>query len=64
MNINYIKNGDYELPNLTLKNKNEKGINKYGLLRLEYLKASNKPLYITLLGKSFAISSISDCIYR
>ena len=29
MNINYIKNGDYELPNLTLKNKNEKGINKY-----------------------------------
>lgn len=70
MNINYIKNGDYELPNLTLKNKNEKGINKYGLLRLEYLKASNKPLYITLLMRDeltnhlISVSKISEERYN
>ena len=51
MELKYIKTGDYELPNLTLNN-NEKGtINKYGMLRLDYLKAHKKALYTTLLMK-------------
>ena len=51
MELKYIKTGDYELPNLTL-NDNEKGtINKYGMLRLNYLKAHKKALYTTLLMK-------------
>ena len=51
MELKYTKIGDYELPNLTL-NDNKKGtINKYGMLRLDYLKAHKKALYTTLLMK-------------
>lgn len=51
MELKYIKTGDYELPNLTL-NDNKKGtINKYGMLRLDYLKQHKKVLYTTLLMK-------------
>lgn len=51
MELRYTKTGDYELPNLTL-NDNKKGtINKYGMLRLDYLKAHKKALYTTLLMK-------------
>ena len=51
MELKYIKTGDYKLPNLTL-NDNKKGtINKYGMLRLDYLKAHKKALYTTLLMK-------------
>ena len=46
MKLKYIKTGDYELPNLTL-NDNKKGtINKYGMLRLDYLNNIKK--YFTL----------------
>lgn len=49
MELKYIKTGNYELPNLTL-NDNKKGtINKYGMLRLDYLKQQKKALYTTLL---------------
>ena len=51
MELKYTKIGDYELPNLTL-NDNKKGtINKYGMLRLDYLKAHKKALYTSLLMK-------------
>ncbi len=51
MKLKYTRIGDYELPNLTLNN-NEKGtINKYGILRLDYLKQHKKVLYTTLLMK-------------
>lgn len=49
MKLNYTKVGDYLLPNLTIKNQNYGKINKYGYLRLEYLKEHNKGLYTTLL---------------
>ena len=52
MELKYTRTGDYELPNLTL-NDNKKGIiNKYGMLRLDYLKAHKKALYTTLLMKN------------
>ena len=51
MELNYTRTGDYELPNLTL-NDNKKGtINKYGMLRLNYLKQHKKALYTILLMK-------------
>ena len=51
MKLKYTRIGDYELPNLTL-NDNKKGtINKYGMLRLDYLKQHKKALYTTLLMK-------------
>lgn len=40
MKLNYTKIGDYLLPNITIKNQNYVIINKYGYLRLNYLKKS------------------------
>ena len=51
MELKYIKTGDYELPNLTLNNNKKGTINKYGMLRLDYLKEHKKALYTTLLMK-------------
>ena len=51
MEITYTKQGDYLLPNLTLKDNTKGTINKYGMLRLNYLKAHKKVLYTTLLMK-------------
>lgn len=50
MKLNYIKVGDYLLPNLVTNN--EIGIiNKYGYLRLTYLKEHKKVLYTLLIFK-------------
>lgn len=49
MKLTYTQNGDYLLPNLTIKNQSTTGINKYGYLRLRYLKENKKALYTTLL---------------
>lgn len=49
MKLNYTKVGDYLLPNLTIKNQNYGEVNKYGYLRLNYLKEHRKCLYMTLL---------------
>ena len=49
MKLIYTQNEDYLLPNLTIKNQNTKGINKYWYLRLHYLKENKKALYTTLL---------------
>ncbi len=49
MKLKYTKVGDYLLPNLTIKNQNYREINKYGYLRLNYLKEHKKGLYTTLL---------------
>ncbi len=49
MELNYNKVGDYYLPNLTIKNEKIGQINKYGMLRLHYLKENDKALYTTLL---------------
>lgn len=52
MNIEYTKVGDYLLPNLVIDNKNYEQINKYGYLRLDYIKERKKGLYQTLLMKN------------
>lgn len=49
MELNYTKVGDYLLPNLTIKNQNYGKINRYGYLRLNYLKEHKKGLYTILL---------------
>ena len=68
MNIEYTKIGDYLLPNLVIKNKNYEQINKYGYLKLNYIKEHKKRLYQTLLMKNeltnhlFSVSK--DCENR
>ena len=52
MRINYTKIGDYLLPSLTIKRQNNKNINKYGRLKLNYLKEHDKSFYTTLLMKN------------
>ena len=68
MKLTYTKVGDYLLPNLTIKNQNYKRINKYGLLKLNYLKENNKALYTTLLMKNeltnYLISVSNECENR
>ena len=49
MNISYTKKGDYLLPNLILKDKEQYNIGKYGLLRLQYIKKEKLELYFDLL---------------
>lgn len=51
MELKYTRTGDYELPNLTLKDNKKGTINKYGMLKLNYLKQHKKALYTTLLMK-------------
>ena len=53
MQVNYIKNGDYYIPNLKLeKEKGNHRINKYGLLKLDWLKENKKAFYTELLMKN------------
>ena len=49
MNVSYTKKGDYLLPDLILENKKQYNIEKYGLLRLEYIKKYKLGLYFDLL---------------
>ena len=49
MNISYTKQGDYLLPNLILKDKEQYNIGKYGLLKLEYIKKEKLGSYFDLL---------------
>lgn len=52
MNVKYVKQGDYLLPNLMIENQNYGEINKYGLLRLNYIKEYKKGLYQSHLMKN------------
>ena len=52
MNIEYVKVGDYLLPNLVIENQNYGEINKYGYLRLNYIQEHKKGLYQALLMKN------------
>lgn len=53
MNIKYLKINGYLLPNLIInENKNNGRINKYGYLRLDYIKKYKKGFYQTLLIKN------------
>ena len=68
MNIEYTKVGDYLLPNLIIYNKNYEQINKYGYLRLDYIKEHKKGLYQSLLMKNeltnHLLSVSKDCENR
>lgn len=46
--IEYIRNGDYYLPNLVLAEQKKIQLNKYGRLRLGYLKNHKKAEYTIL----------------
>lgn len=45
MNLTYEKCGDYLVPNLAVKSESEGEIQKYGLMRKEYLRNHRKGIY-------------------
>ena len=47
--LEYIKNGDYYIPNLTLPKQEKIILNKYGRMRLNYLKEHKKSEYTSML---------------
>ena len=49
MKIEYIKQGDYLIPNLKVNEQKNINIGKYGLLRLNYMKKEKLGLYFDLL---------------
>lgn len=46
--IEYIRKGDYYMPNLVLEPQRKINLNRYGRLRLEYLKKNKKAEYTIL----------------
>ena len=59
MNISYIEENDYLIPDLKLEEKVYKNIEKYGLLRLEYIKNNKKAFYQQLLAEN----KLNDYLY-
>ena len=49
MNITYTRQGDYEIPDLTVPENKIQVEGKYAMMRLRYLKENKKSLYTTLL---------------
>ena len=49
MEIKYTRQGDYLIPNLIIKTNSF--INKFGLLRLQFIKTNKKAFYTSLLAK-------------
>ena len=47
--IEYTRKGDYYIPNLTLPKQEKINLNKYGRMRLKYLKEHKKADYMTML---------------
>lgn len=60
-NITYHKEGDYLIPDLTIKNDNKNyHIGKYGHLRLKYLKEHKKGFYTELIMIGQLANHLSD----
>lgn len=57
---NYTMQGDYKLPNLTLKPEEERSIGLWGHRRLRYLKEHHKVLYYNLLTSGKLHSHLAD----
>lgn len=62
MKLEYIKVGEYYLPNLTVKEHSDINLSKYGKLKLQYMKIHQKVIYTNLLtsGNLFAYLAMID----
>lgn len=47
--LTYIKNGDYQIPNLSLSQQEQQPLGKYGRLRKQYLKEHRPVLWHTMI---------------
>ncbi len=60
IDVEYTRQGDYLLPNLTLPEKEERPIGGWGQRRLRYLKQHHKILYYNLLTSGKLHSHFAD----
>ena len=58
--IEYIRKGDYYMPNLVLEPQRKINLNRYGRLRLEYLKKYKKSEYTILLMDNKLIRHLEE----
>ena len=60
MEITYTRQGDYNLPNLTLPEQDDREIGIWGQRRSRYLKEHHKVLYYNLLTKCKLHDHLAD----
>lgn len=58
--IEYIKKGDYYLPNLVIEPQRKINLNRYGRLRLEYLKNHKKAEYTILFIENKLVDHLEE----
>ena len=49
MQLNYIQNGDYLIPDMGLTEQEQKPLGKYGMMRRKYLEENRSGLYTRLI---------------
>lgn len=58
--IEYIRNGDYYLPNLVIEPQRKINLKRYGRLRLEYLKNHKKAEYTILFIENKLVDHLEE----
>ena len=58
--IEYVRQGDYYIPNLVLPKQKKIHLNKYGRMRLNYLKEHKKAEYTIMFMKNTLIDHLEE----
>ena len=58
--IEYVRKGDYYIPNLVLEKKEKIILNKYGRLRLKFLKENKKAEYTIMFMENTLIDHLEE----
>ena len=58
--IEYVRQGDYYIPNLVLPKQRKIHLNKYGRMRLNYLKEHKKAEYTIMLMENTLIEHLEE----
>ena len=58
--IEYVKEGDYYIPNLVLPKQRKRHLNKYGRMRLNYLKEHKKAEYTIMLMENTFLDHLEE----
>ena len=58
--IEYVRNGDYYIPNLTVPDEKAYNIGKYGCLRKSFLKEHHQAYYTTLVVKGKLLEHLAE----
>ena len=58
--IEYVRQGDYYIPNLVLPKQKKIHLNKYGIMRLNYLKEHKKAEYTIMFMENTLINHLEE----